>query len=73
MSIQSRAVTRAERAFGQALWYAFGRQDAGQGKGINAFAFAESVKRKQYEFETEKTHSIKSIQDLWLDFVKENS
>lgn len=73
MSIQSRAVTKAEHAYGHALWYAWGRQDAGQAKGIDAFKFAESVRAKTFEFETEKTYSLKSVQDLWLDFVKENS
>ena len=67
--------SRCELAFGQALWYAWGRIDSGQYQGfpLDAFKFAQIVKTQQRLFETEKTHFNESIQGQWEKFVAAES
>lgn len=63
---------RAELAFSQALWYAWGRLDSGQyaGKGLDAFLFAEHVKSQTMAFECQETFHLDSIQNAWTKFVE---
>ena len=65
----------ADRQYGQALWYAWGRIDSGQYQGfpLNAFAFAESVKQESLTFAREQTFHLQSIQDAWARYVERES
>jgi len=67
----------ADRYYGMALWYAWGRKDSGEfdtsDVSIDAFAFAESVKKKRLAFVREQTHMFESIQGLFENFVNEQS
>lgn len=67
---------RADLAFSQGLWYAWGRIDSGQYKDkkpLDPFKFAESVKANQIAFDTEASHYNESIQGQWNKFVEANS
>lgn len=67
--------SRAELAFTQALWYAWGRVDSGEYRTrrvadkIDVFKFAHSVKSNQRAFDTEGTHFNESIQGQWDKYI----
>ena len=67
----------AETFYGQALWYAWGRLDAGtynrQEVSLDAFEFAGIVRERREEFVTEQTHFMESIQGLWDKYVASKS
>lgn len=69
---QAAAKAKAELAFTQALWYAWGRIDSGQYKGqeLSVFKFAWSVQADTLAFELEQTHYLESIQGAWQKFVE---
>lgn len=64
------AESKAELAFSQALWYAWGRIDSGRYFGVDPFKFAERVKAATLSFELEETYYLESIQGAWDKFVK---
>ena len=53
----------------QALWYAWGQQDAGIGKGTDAFAFALAHASHAVRMDEGKAHHLPSIQAAWVTFV----
>jgi hypothetical protein len=66
---------RANLAFNQALWYAWGRLDSGtygaNTSKFDVFKFAQRVKTNQMNFDTEATHFNESIQGQWDKYVSE--
>lgn len=57
--------------FDHALWYAWGQQDAGIGKGLDATAFAEVHAAQAMESDSGKRTFLPSIQDAWRTWVEE--
>jgi len=64
--------------FTQALWYAWGQQDAGVGTNVEAFDFAAKHARDAIAYEDVRDcrtstgpSFLSSIQSAWVDFVNE--
>ena len=75
-AVTDQMVARAELAYSQGLWYAWGRLDSGTyvspiREKLDAFKFAEKVKANQLAFDTEQTHFNGAIQGQWEEFVAE--
>lgn len=70
---QAQNEARAEIAYAQGLWYAWGRIDSGEYAAenfrLNPFDFAQGVKTNQLAFDEERTHYNESIQGQWDKFV----
>lgn len=70
---------RAQRQHTAALWYAWGREDAGnrelrdhpehRGRCL-ALTFAEYAALEAERFETGRTHSLSPVQDQYLHFLR---
>lgn len=68
------AQSKAELAYSQGLWYAWGRMDSGQYRDKNkleVFEFAKRVAQSKLAFELEKTYLDESIQGQWDKYVAE--
>ena len=52
------------RRYEQALWYAFGIEDA-TGERIDAFAFAQEAARQARRYYAEEACTLSSVQDQW--------
>lgn len=72
--------TRQHPRFVQALWYAWGQQDAGFGRHVEAFEFAEKHARDAIAYEAVRDcrtstgpSFLASIQSAWTEYVAETS
>jgi hypothetical protein len=70
------AEVRNHLRFTQALWYAWGQQDAGFGTTVEAFEFAERHARDAIAYEAVRDcrtstgpSFLSSIQSAWIEFV----
>ena len=55
--------------FAQALWYAYGQQDAGIGVNVEAFDFALAHATLAVQVDNGRANHIASIQDDWKNFL----
>lgn len=55
--------------FQQAMWYAWGQQDAGIGTGADALEFALAHCRHAISMDEGKVSFLPSIQDAWKTFL----
>ncbi len=52
-----------------ALWYAWGQQDAGVGRGVDVFEFALSHATNAVRFEQGSGVHLPSVQSAWTTFI----
>jgi hypothetical protein len=64
-------MTKHHIRYEPALWYAWGQQDAGIGKGLDVFAFAEHHAAQAVEHDAGRTGYLPSVQDSWREYVAE--
>jgi len=64
-----------EDAYNTALWYAWGRIDAGEHRNVlnldHGWRFAERYASAKFDMVTERTHSMDSVLNMWAEFVTE--
>jgi hypothetical protein len=64
-----RAGTARDLRWSQALWYAWGWQDAGQPLPDDAFAFAEAYTARYQEYGDGRTGMMPSMQEAFANWI----